>query len=153
MLISEFHYSKQLFFRLWNDFRIDSNKLYKKKNSIIANLRSQRVGVLRDCLLFRNSEWNSKLLFGFWIRNWVFNGSISFHRFESFNIESGIITLPAFAPRFFNQLLPLINASIDLSCKPFFFVEVSCLLCGWKIFRRMHYWMEKKEGEKCTLLY
>ena len=147
MLISEFHYSKQLFFRLWNDFRIDSNKLYKKKNSIIANLRSQRVGVLRDCLLFRNSEWNSELLFGFWIRNWVFNGSISFHHFKkSFNIESGIITLPAFAPRFFNQFLPLINASIDLSCKPFFLWRFRVFYVAEKFFGGcITEWQRKKE--------
>ena len=102
MLISEFRYSKQLFFRLWNDFRIDSNKLYKKKfNNCKFEITSYEIAY------YSESEFSMVALV--------------FTVFESFNIKSGLITVPAFAPRFFNQFLPLINASIDLSWKPFFF--------------------------------
>jgi hypothetical protein len=127
MLISEFRYSKQLFFRLWNYFRVDINKLYKKKfNNCKFEITSYEIAY------YSESEFSMVALV--------------FTVFESFNIKSGLITVPAFAPRFFNQFLPLINASIDLSWKPFFF-EVSCLSIhvGWKIFRRMHYWMARKK--------
>ena len=102
MLISEFRYSKQLFFRLWNYFRVDINKLYKKKfNNCKFEITSYEIAY------YSESEFSMVALV--------------FTVFESFNIKSGLITVPAFAPRFFNQFLPLINASIDLSWKPFFF--------------------------------